>query len=80
MTVLGYWEQRNTHIIDSSLMKTVIDTAMFSNIYTSECSTDATRDILMYVVRAGRATRADDSTCVMHAAPIKPALMQYLHT
>ena len=33
---------------------------MFSNIYTSECSIDVTRDILMYVVRAGRATRADN--------------------
>ena len=33
---------------------------MFSNIYISECSTDITRDILMYVVRAGRVTGDDD--------------------
>jgi hypothetical protein len=32
----------------------------FSNIYTPECSIDVKRDILMYIVRAGRATRADD--------------------
>jgi len=26
MTVFEYWEQRNTHIVDSSLMKSVVDT------------------------------------------------------